>query len=52
MAGTKSKFKKAALKTGCACDLAIDALILVTLVSVYMFMRPRNTIRHISNVIQ
>ena len=33
-------------------DLAINAAILVILVSVYMFMRPSNTIRHISNVIQ
>ena len=36
------KCKMAALKTGCACNLAINAPILVVLVSVYMFMRSRN----------
>ena len=46
------KFKMAALKTGCACNLAINAPILVVQVSVYMFMRSRNSIRHISNVKQ
>ena len=33
---------KIALKTGCACNLAINAPILVVLVSVYMFIRSRN----------
>ena len=46
-----SKFKMAALKTGCACNLAVNAPILVVLVSVYMFMRSRNTIKCISNTL-
>ena len=46
-----SKFKMAALKTGCACKLAINASILMVLVSVYMFMRSRNTRKCISNTL-
>ena len=34
-------------KNRISCDLAINVRILMILVSVYMFMRPTNTIRHI-----